>query len=278
MYAVKLVLNIISLALNAAIFVLIALPIIDRSGFLRVDWRPELTFAAELALAPAIKSQVSAPPAQFNRRISLPIAQLDTPQLGQYQTVSSYTSEASSLRRLLDKAQQPAQRWVSVEDQTDTAFVQAERHKPPCPTSNFAPWSDCFGRFELPWGAIYLGVWQQDQFNGIGKLLLENGANFLCLLRISELYKKEFISDSKIWLWELLKGFLERRGLSNFHSTNPSPINEVINTPYLTDSYIIFTLIEESVCKIKIFDQKMMVKSGLENFFLKFLHAEAIFF
>jgi hypothetical protein len=119
--------------LNAAIFVLIALPIIDRSGFLRVDWRPELTFAAELALAPAIKSQASAPPAQFDRRISLPIAHLDAPQLGQYQTVASYTSEASSLRRLLDKAQQPAQRWVSVEDQTDTAFVQAERHKPPCP-------------------------------------------------------------------------------------------------------------------------------------------------
>ena len=178
MYAVKLVLNIISLALNAAIFVLIVLPIIDRSGFLRVDWRPELTFATELALAPAIKSQASAPPAQFDRRISLPIAQLDAPQLSQYQTVSSYTSEASSLRRLLDKAQQPAQRWVSIEDQTDTAFAQAERHRPPCPTSKFAPWSDCFGSFELPWGAIYQGVWQQDQFNGIGKLLLENGELF----------------------------------------------------------------------------------------------------
>ncbi|HBY11796.1 MAG TPA: hypothetical protein DEG78_01405, partial [Rhodobacteraceae bacterium] len=28
------------------------------------------------------------------------------------------------------------------------------------------------------WGAIYQGVWQQDQFNGIGKLLLENGELF----------------------------------------------------------------------------------------------------
>ena len=123
--------------------------------------------------------------AQFDRRISLPIARLDAPQLGQYQTVASYTSEASSLRRLLDKAQQPAQRWVSVEDQTDTAFVQAERHTPPCPTSKFAPWSDCFGRFELPWGAIYQGVWQQDQFNGIGKLLLENGELFRAILKIT---------------------------------------------------------------------------------------------
>jgi hypothetical protein len=88
-YAVKLVLNIISLALNAAIFVLIALPIIDRSGFLQVDWRPELTFATELALAPAIKSQASAPPAQFDQRISFSIARLEAPQLGQHQTVSS---------------------------------------------------------------------------------------------------------------------------------------------------------------------------------------------
>ena len=124
MYAVKLVFNIISLALNAAIFVLIALPIIDRSGFLRVDWRPELTFVAELALAPAIKSQASAPPAQFDRRISLPIAQLGAPQLGQYQTVASYTSEASSLRRLLDKAQQPAQRWARSGESASNAPLQ----------------------------------------------------------------------------------------------------------------------------------------------------------
>ena len=178
MYAIKLVLNIISLALNAASFVLILLPIIDRSGFLQVDWQPELTFATQLALAPAIKSQASAPPAQFNRRSFLPIARLNAPQLAQYQTVSSYTSEASSLRRLLDEAQQPAQRWVSIEDQTDTAFMQAKHHKPPCPTSKFVPWSDCFGRFELPWGATYQGVWQQDQFNGIGKLSLENGELF----------------------------------------------------------------------------------------------------
>ena len=46
---------------------------------------------------------------------------------------------------------------------------------------------------------------------------------------------------------------------------------------YLTDSYIVFTLKMESVPKIKIFGLKMMVKSGLEKTFLKFLHSEAIF-
>ena len=51
-----------------------------------------------------------------------------------------------------------------------------------------------------------------------------------------------------------------------------------LNTSYLTDSYIIFTLKMESVSKIKNFGLKMMVKSGLEKIFLKFLHAEAIFF
>ena len=47
----------------------------------------------------------------------------------------------------------------------------------------------------------------------------------------------------------------------------------LLNTSYLTDSYIIFTLKIESVSKITIFSLKMMVKSGLEKIFLKFLHA-----
>ena len=42
---------------------------------------------------------------------------------------------------------------------------------------------------------------------------------------------------------------------------------------YLTDSYIDFTLKMESVSKNTIFELKMMVKSGLEKIFLKFLHA-----
>ena len=36
---------------------------------------------------------------------------------------------------------------------------------------------------------------------------------------------------------------------------------------YLADSYIVFTLIMESVRKITIFGLKMMVKSGLEKIF-----------
>ena len=51
----------------------------------------------------------------------------------------------------------------------------------------------------------------------------------------------------------------------------------MLNTSYLTDSYIIFTLKTESVSKITIFGLKMMVKSGIEKMFLKFLHVEAIF-
>ena len=45
------------------------------------------------------------------------------------------------------------------------------------------------------------------------------------------------------------------------------------NTSYLTDSYIRFTLKMESVSKNTILGLKMMVKSGLEKIFLKFLHA-----
>ena len=41
----------------------------------------------------------------------------------------------------------------------------------------------------------------------------------------------------------------------------------------LTDSYISFTVKMESVSKNTIFDLKIMVKSGLEKFILKYLHA-----
>ena len=46
-----------------------------------------------------------------------------------------------------------------------------------------------------------------------------------------------------------------------------------LNTSYLTESYIVFTLKMESVSKNTIFGLKMMVKSGLEKFILKSLHA-----
>ena len=48
--------------------------------------------------------------------------------------------------------------------------------------------------------------------------------------------------------------------------------NKLHNTSYLTDSYIMFTLKMESVSKTAIFGLKMIVKSGLEKIFLKFLH------
>ena len=54
-------------------------------------------------------------------------------------------------------------------------------------------------------------------------------------------------------------------------------LGQVLNTSYLTDSYIVFTLKMESVSVITIFGLNMMVKSGLEKIFLKFFHAEAIF-
>ena len=46
-----------------------------------------------------------------------------------------------------------------------------------------------------------------------------------------------------------------------------------INTSYLTDAYIVFTLKMESVSKNTIFGLKMMVKSDLEKFISKSLHA-----
>ena len=51
-----------------------------------------------------------------------------------------------------------------------------------------------------------------------------------------------------------------------------------LNTYYLTDLYIVFTLKMESVSKNIIFCLKMTVKSGLEKNILKFLHAQNYFF
>ena len=51
----------------------------------------------------------------------------------------------------------------------------------------------------------------------------------------------------------------------------------VINTSYLTGSYIVFTLKMESVPEITMFGLQMMIKSGLEKIFLKLLNAGAIF-
>ena len=45
------------------------------------------------------------------------------------------------------------------------------------------------------------------------------------------------------------------------------------NTSYLTDSCIVFTIKLESGSKITIFGLKMVVKTGLEKFILKSLHA-----
>ena len=46
----------------------------------------------------------------------------------------------------------------------------------------------------------------------------------------------------------------------------------------MTGLDIFFTLKLESVPKITIFSQKIMVKSGLEKMCLEFLHAKAILF
>ena len=77
----------------------------------------------------------------------------------------------------------------------------------------------------------------------------------------SNISSQKFATYSKLAIW-----------------TVPSIPLEVLNTSYSNDSYIVFTLKMESVPEITIFGLKMMVKSGLEKIFLKFLHAEAIFF
>ena len=77
------------------------------------------------------------------------------------------------------------------------------------------------------------------------------------------------------YLWHR---FLSNCQADDFPELYTTQFLNVFNTSYLTDSNIIFTLKMESVSKITIFGLKMMMKSGLDKIFLKFLHAVTIFF
>ena len=83
------------------------------------------------------------------------------------------------------------------------------------------------------------------------------------------LNKCQFVKESQ---------YRHHKCLMYVENLKPKSMSIKLNTSYLTDSYIVFTLKMESVSKNTIFGLKMIVKSGLEKIFLKFLHAEAIFF
>ena len=68
-------------------------------------------------------------------------------------------------------------------------------------------------------------------------------------------------------------GPAEHRGTVGIRPNPSLNTQSCINTSYLADSYIGFTLKMESVSKNTIFGLKMIVKSGLEKFILKSLHA-----
>ena len=63
----------------------------------------------------------------------------------------------------------------------------------------------------------------------------------------------------------------QERNPTNVLAFNKKVSFQTINTSYLTDSCIDFTLKMESVSKNTIFGLKMTVKSGLEKFILKSL-------
>ena len=90
-------------------------------------------------------------------------------------------------------------------------------------------------------------------------------------MKLSAIWKPRKLEDSSIpiiitnvkWI-QLSSNMKPEKKLYNFCIR--------LNTSYLTDSYIVFTLKMESVSKNTIFGLKMMVKSGLEKFILKSLH------
>ena len=55
------------------------------------------------------------------------------------------------------------------------------------------------------------------------------------------------------------------------------PGTSTINTQYMRNPDMVYVLKMKYVSKINIFGLNMMVKSGLEKIFLKFLHARGLF-
>ncbi len=50
---------------------------------------------------------------------------------------------------------------------------------PSCPSEKAIYWTECYGVYDFPWGAIYSGLWEKDKLNGPGKLRKENGGLYL---------------------------------------------------------------------------------------------------
>ena len=63
-------------------------------------------------------------------------------------------------------------------------------------------------------------------------------------------------------------------GYRDFSFYHQNAFTKGINTQYGCHTTIVFTLKMQSVSEITIFGRKMMVKSGLEQIFLKSLHAK----
>ena len=85
-------------------------------------------------------------------------------------------------------------------------------------------------------------------------------------MKVASFLKIRKFLDRAEALFDLIMDFFDRR-------ETKQNLPYIINMSYLTDSYIGFTLKMESVSKNTIFGLKMTVKSGLEKFILKSLHA-----
>ena len=98
-----------------------------------------------------------------------------------------------------------------------------------------------------------------------------------CVFKVAEYHK--YIEISKvhaIWLhWEKERSLIWGQDLDWWRTSSKHSLT--FNMSSLTNSYIVFTLKMESVSKNRIFGLKMMVKSGLEKYFLNSSKRETTF-
>ena len=168
--------------LNVTFGILISFIILitaEQLGFWKKNWKAEHTIIENSSFHSATQS-TKAP------RHPAPIIQIALAPLGDSQKISN--------KHLVDISPSLDQTQLSIQtlrlQQADfsgtiTLSIFEDKLKgaklmyPPCPSEKAVYWTNCYGRYDFPWGEIYSGLWSEDKLNGGGRLTKENGDSYL---------------------------------------------------------------------------------------------------
>ena len=194
--------------LNAAVGVIVSLAILiaaEQLGFWKKNWKAEHTIIENSSFFLA---------EQFVKTLKFPapIVQIVLAALDDSQKISNlYLIDSPPS---VDEAQLSVQMFRL--KQTDfsgkiTRAIFEDKLRgakliyPDCPSEKAIYWTDCYGRYDFPWGEIYSGLWRDDKLNGGGRLTRQNGDSYLGEFSNNQfngcglLVKKDGTTQSGFW-------------------------------------------------------------------------------